>query len=114
MFPNSVQVHLVDNHKHLGLILDSKLSFLIHFNEKIAIARKGIGIIKYLSQYIPVKTLDQIYKIFVRPRLDYCDVIYHIPPFTDFRAMMRLCPSMERLEKIQYQVALAITGGWGA
>ena len=35
---------------------------------------------KDLSKFLPVKTLDQIYKVFVRPRLDYCDIIYHKQP----------------------------------
>ena len=60
---NNVEVKRVPEHKHLGLILDSKLSFVSHINEKISIARKGIGILKYLSRYLSVKTLDQIYKI---------------------------------------------------
>ena len=49
---------------------------------KIAIARKGIGIIKHLSIFT-TKTLDQIYKMCVRPHLHYCDVIYHVPPMTN-------------------------------
>ena len=34
--------------KHLGFILDSKLSFEKHRNEKIIKAKKYIGIIKHL------------------------------------------------------------------
>ena len=29
------------------------------------------------------KTLDKMYKIFIRPHFDYCDVIYHIPHLTN-------------------------------
>ena len=39
-----------NNQKHLGLILDSGLSFEKHLNEKITKAKKNIGIIKYLSK----------------------------------------------------------------
>jgi len=35
--------------KHLGLILDSSLSFKKHLNEKIIKAKKNLGIIKHLS-----------------------------------------------------------------
>ena len=66
--------------KHLGLILDSRLSFKKHLNEKNIKAKKNIGIIKQLSKYLPVKTLNQMYKALVRSHLDYCDIIYHIPP----------------------------------
>ena len=49
---NNNEVTEVREHKHLGLILDSERSFTSHINEKIIIAPKGIGIIKYLSSYL--------------------------------------------------------------
>jgi len=79
LFFNGTVVPKVNEQKHLGLILDSKLSFERHLNEKIIKAKKGIGIIKYLSKFLPLKTLDQMYKALVRSHLDYCDIIYHIP-----------------------------------
>ena len=110
---NNVKVKQVKEHKHLGLILDSKLTFESHVNEKLAKARKGIGIIKYISAYVPIKTLDQIYKMYVRPHLDFCDVIYHIPKIHSvFNSSFRLVGLMERIERVQYQAALAITGAW--
>ena len=60
IYINNVEVKIVENHKHLGLVLDSKLTFLTHINEKIVTSKKGIRIIKYLSQFLPVKTLDQM------------------------------------------------------
>ena len=62
---NGIEVKRVSEHKHLGLILDSKLSFTSHINEKISTARKGIGIIKHLAPYLPLKSRDQIYKMHV-------------------------------------------------
>ena len=74
---------------------------------------RNVGILKHLSLYIPLKTLDQLYKIFVRPHLDYCDIIYHIPPnHNDFDSSLSLNNSMEMIEKVQYQAAMAITGTW--
>ena len=99
--------------KHLGLILDSKLSFERHVNEKIIEARKGIGIIKYLSKFLPIKTLDQIYKALVRSHLDYCDTIYHTPAFnSQINLGVTLNSLIEKVERTQYQAALAITGTW--
>ena len=83
--------------KHLGLMLDSNLSFNKHINEKIIKAKKNLGIIKHLSIFLPRKTLDQMYKDLVRSHFDYCDIL------TDL---------MEKAERIQYQAALAITGAW--
>ena len=40
---------------------------------------KIIGILKHLSKFLPLKTLNQMNKALVRSHLDYCDVIYHQP-----------------------------------
>ena len=95
-----------DEHKHLGLILDSKLNFKSHIRQAILKARWGIGMIIYLSKYVSRDVLDQIYKLYVRPHLEYGDIIYH-----------RHDPEMLqnftiRLEQTQYSAALAVTGAW--
>ena len=64
-------------HKHLGMILDSKLNFKSHVIEAILKARRGIGLIRYVSQYVSRDVLDQMYKLYVRPHLDYGDIVYH-------------------------------------
>ena len=69
----------VKEQKHLCLTLDSKFPFERHVNEKTIKAKKGIGIIKYLSKFLTITTLDQMYKVLVRSYLDYFDTIYHIP-----------------------------------
>ena len=113
LFFNDIEVKQVNEHKHLGLILDSKLTFGSHINEKLSKARKGVGVIKYLSSYVPGKTLDQIYKMYVRPHLDFCDVIYHIPKNeSSFDSSFRLSYWMEQIERVQYKAALAVTGTW--
>ena len=76
---NHIPVKQVDEHKHLGLILDSKFSFSAHIKSSISKARKGIGLLKYLSKYLPRHTLNDLYKLYVSPHLDYGDVVYHIP-----------------------------------
>ena len=61
----------VDEHKHFGNILDSKLSFSAHIKSAISKTRKGIGLLKYLSKYLPRHTLNELNKLYVRPHLDY-------------------------------------------
>ena len=88
------------------MILDSKLTFLSHIKEAIVAARRDIGIIRFLSKYVTRDVLDQIYKLYVRPHLDYGDIIYHKydPKFKfDFT---------KRVESTQYSAALAVSGAW--
>ena len=54
-----------------------------------------------------------MYKALVRPHLDYCDIIYHIPSTINLSQLgISLHGLMEKGEQIQYQVALAVTGTW--
>ena len=104
LFLGSTEVKRKSEHKHLGLILDSKLNFQSHIREAIMKARRGIGIIRHLSRYVAGDVLDQVYKLHVRPHLDYGDIIYH-----------RFDPNMsldmtKKLEQTQYSVALAVPG----
>ena len=110
---NDIEVKTVNDHKHLRLILDSKFSFISHINEKISKAHKGLGIIKSLSRSLSVKTLDLICKLYIRPHLDFCDVIFDTPSITNpFDSSINLNYLMNTLERIQYHAALAITGSW--
>ena len=107
---NNSAVSKVDSHNHLGLLLQPKLIFLRQINSKIKVNKKAIGILKYLSRYLPLKNFDITHKMFIRPRLDYCNVIYHILHITDaFNSTIALNSLMERIEKGQYQAALVIT-----
>ena len=88
-------------HKHLRLTLDEKLSFTNCINDKINKPLKGVGILCKLSTLLPRQSLLTIYKSFIRPHLDYGDIIYDQP----------LNESLSnRIESVQYKAALAITG----
>ena len=103
---NGYEIVVIAEHKHLGMILDSKLSFQSHVREAIIKARKGIGIIRFLSKYVSRDVLDQIYKLYVRPHLDYGDIVYHRHD-PEFKLEFT-----KRLEPTQYSAALAVRGTW--
>ena len=56
--------------------LDEKLNFDDHIQSKISKWTKFIGIIKRLSRAFPSDAFITIYKSFIRPHLDYADIIY--------------------------------------
>ena len=65
--------------KHLGLKLDKKLGFKEHLKNKFAKVNRGIGIFKKMSGLLPRHSLINLYKSFIRPHLDYADIIYDQP-----------------------------------
>ena len=99
---NGIPVAREDFTKHLGLYLDSRLNFAKHISEGVRKATKGLSLLKYLSKYVSRKTLDLSYKLYVRPHLDYGDVIYH----NQREDLMTL------VEQVQYKAALIVTGCW--
>ena len=99
---NYIPVIREEHTKHLGFYLDSKLSCSKHIREAIIKATKGISLLKYLSQYVSRKVLDLSYKLYVRPYLDYGDVIYH----------NQRSDLMELIEQVQYKAALIVSGCW--
>ena len=79
LYFNRTPVMCCSYQKHLGVYLHKKLSFHQHIKEIITKASKGIGVIKKLNNVLPRKALLTIYKSFVRPHLDYGDILYHQP-----------------------------------
>ena len=69
--------------------------------------------LRFLSRCLPRHTLNELYKLYVRPHLDYGAVIYQNPPkVCDFTGSTTLSSLMEKLESVQYSAALAITRAW--
>ena len=99
LFFNNSEIKFSSNQKHLRLTLDCKLSFNEHINDKIHQANKGVGLL--LQTILPRNSLLTIYKSFIRPLLDYADVIYDQPSNASFS---------KKTESVQYNAALAITG----
>ena len=62
---------------------------------------KGIWFLRNLSNKLPRQALVTIYKAFIRPHLEYGDIIYDKPDNETF---------INKIEKAQYDAALAITG----
>ena len=98
---NVTKVQLANSQKHLRLILDSKLDFNEHIDNKINKCNKIIGIMKRFSLILSRKSLLTIYKSFVKANLDYADIIYDKPFNESFKT---------KIEMVQYKAALVITG----
>ena len=87
--------------KHLGMFLDSKFNFSEHLKTIFQKTNKTIGLLRKLQTLLPRAPLITIYKSFIRPHLDYGDMIYDQTFNMSFQ---------QKMETIQYNAALAITG----
>ena len=76
---NNNNVWETNSQKHLGVVLDSCLSFEDHLKMIINKVNKTMGILRKLQNILPRSALLTIYKSFIRPHIDYGDIIYDQP-----------------------------------
>ena len=91
-----------NSQKHLGATLDLKLTFEEHLLNVFKTVNRTIGLMRKLQSVLPRITLVTIYKAFVRPHLDYGDILYDQAFNNSFHDRL--------VESIQYNACLVITG----
>ena len=96
-------VNIVDSQKHVGLILDSKLNFNEHIENKITKCNKIVGLMKILSLTLSRKSLLTIFKSFVKTNLNCESIIYDKLLNKSFKM---------NIEMVQYNTAPIITGAF--
>ena len=97
---NNASVTRTSSQKHLGIILDNQLKFDNHIKMVFRKISKIIVLLRKLHNFLPRNALITIYKAFIRPHLDYGDILYDQPYNMSFH---------QKLESIH--ACLAITGG---
>ena len=70
--------------KHLGVLLDEKLNFKQHVDSAISKVNKVISVIKRFRYNLPKKSLVTICKAFLRPLIDYDDIVNDHPQSESF------------------------------
>ena len=100
LYMNNVQLENVSGHKHLGLFLSSDAKWSEHIQDIYSKACKRVNIMRYLKNKIDRKSLEKIYIGFIRPILEYGNIIWDN------------CTSEESelLESVQLEAARIITG----
>ena len=81
-------------------MLDSKLNFDIHLIENFSVVNNSIALLRKLGFSIPRKSLISTTKAFLRPHLNYHDVVYDKPCIEKL---------IDTLELIHYNATLAVT-----
>ena len=99
---NNHTIKTVRDHKHLGITFSKDLSWKVHIQEIAKKANRRLGILQPLKYKLDRKSLEVLYKSFVRPLLEYGDVIWHIPdPHNHL---------LNTLDKVHKTAAKLITG----
>ena len=98
---NNKSVKQVHFQKHLGVYLEDKLDFREHLRNTFKKVNRIISLLRKLHNNLPTVPLATIYKFFMRSHLDYGDILFD-QTFNNY--------FHEKLESIQYNAALAITG----
>ena len=99
---NNNNITRCSHRKYLVVALYSNLNFNTHIDQKIKKCNKTIGLIRRLPVNLARKALLTIYKSFIRPHLDYGDILYDKPSNEKFQ---------NKMEKVQHRACLAITRG---
>ena len=100
IFMDNQVISEVNTHKHLGLILSSDYTWHEHLAEIKSKAWNRINIMRKLKFLLDRKSLQTIYFSFIRPLLEYADVVWD--NCTQYEA--------NELEKIQIEAARIVTG----
>ena len=97
---DKIPVH--KNHTHLGMTFSEDLRFHEHINKICHKINIALSPLYPIAKYLPRPILDQIYKTYIRPHFDYCDIIYdgHIT-----------IQDVTRLETLQNRAGRLVTGG---
>ena len=98
---NNNNVSETNSQKHLGVVLDNRLSFEEHLKIILNKVNITIGLLCKLRNILPRSSLLTIYKSFIRPNLDYGDIIYYQAYNASFH---------QKLELLHYNACLEITG----
>ena len=90
-----------NSHKHLDDVLDNRLSFEHRLKIILNKTNGTVGLLRKLQNILPRSALLTIYKMFIRPHLDYGEIIYDQAYNASFHQILKL---------LQYNACLAIAG----
>ena len=101
LFMDTIPIQEVKSHKHLGLTFNSTCQWGEHIDIIFKKASDKLNILRSLKFHLDRKSLQTMYFSFIRPVIEYADIIWDN------------CPNIykEKLEKINIEAARIVTGG---
>jgi hypothetical protein len=102
LFLNNEEITRVKHHKHLGVHLSDNLSWKKHAEETANKANRCLGILRPLKFILDRASLETLYKSFIRPILEYADIVWDAPDAHRH--------GLDILERVQTEAARIVTG----
>ena len=100
--------------KDIGVVIDSKLSFENHINEKVNKANSIMGVIRRTFEFLDIKTFKILYTALVRPHVEYANQVWnpHLKKHIDLleNVQRRATKSVPGLSKLTYEERLRKIG----
>ena len=76
LFMNNIMLPETDSHKHLGLIVSKSCTWSNHIQEIASKVWLRLNLMQTLKFRVSRNSLEQIYVSFIRPLLEYCDLVW--------------------------------------
>ena len=76
LYMGNTMITEVDSHKHLGIIFTNDMSWNYHIKTIVDKAYKRLGILRKHKFNLDRRSLDKIYKVFIRPLIEYGNIIW--------------------------------------
>ena len=100
IYMNNIAINEVEKHKHLGLTFQEDGCWNSHVECLIEKSTSRLNLMRNLKFHLSRNYLQTIYFSFIRPVLEYADIIWdNVPLYLK-----------ERLENIQIEAARIVTG----
>ena len=94
------EIKSVQEHKHLGIVLSHNLRWNAHIDDIVNRCSKKVNMMKAFKYELDRKSLETIYLSFIRPTIEYGDILYAGTYESD------LC----KLDRIQVDAMRIVTG----
>ena len=100
LFMSNTKIPVVQNHKHIGIFISDDCTWDCHIKSSTDKAWKMLNMMRTLKICLGRKTLQIIYFSFIRPLIEYADVVWdNCPRFLK-----------DQPDKIQMEAARIVTG----
>ena len=102
IYYEGVKLEMTDQVKYLGLIIDSCLTWQAQISNTIRNAAPKLGLLKRLSKSLPFQLLEQIYKTYLLPVMEYGCTVWGVS-----------CDeNLTKIQKLQNLIARTVTGNY--